>query len=341
MRIRSTTPPGTDPVATTAGSEPAATTAGSEPAAAPPGTDPAATTAGSAPAATTAGSEPAATTAGSAPAAAPPEGDLAVAQVAASLEVLAVNTYGAALEAAGAGSLGEVPEAVAEFITTAQAHHQAALDAWNGVLTGNGMEAVAAPPADLEATVNEQFGAVTDVVGAAQLALMLEDIAAATYLSAIGTLESEAAIALAGSIQPIDRQHAAVLRFVLGEYPVPEIFATTDLAYGGEAAPASSEAPASSDAPETTAGAAAAGAMAVGIVDFAFEPATLEVPAGSTVTWTNNDTFDHTVVADDASFQSETMKPGDTFSFEFPAAGEFPYICGIHPQMVASITVTG
>lgn len=291
MRIRSTTPPGTDPAATTAGSDPAA--------------------------------------------AAPPAGDLAVAQVAAGLEVLAVNTYGAALEAAGAGSLGEVPEAVAEFVTTAQAHHQAALDAWNGVLTGNGMEAVAAPPADLEATVNEQFGAVTDVVGAAQLALMLEDIAAATYLGAIGTLESDAAIALAGSIQPIDRQHAAVLRFVLGEYPVPETFASADLAYGGATAPASSE------APEATAGAAAAGAMAVNIVDFAFEPAALEVPAGSTVTWTNNNTFDHTVVADDGSFESENMEPGDTFSFEFPAAGEFPYICGIHPQMVASITVTG
>lgn len=166
---------------------------------------------------------------------APPSGDLAIGAVAAGLELLAVNAYGAALEAAGAGSLGEVPPAVAEFATTVQGHHQEALDAWNGVLTASGQTAVTTPPADLEATVNELFGAVTDVVGAAELALMLEQIAAATYLDAIGKLESDAAIALAGSIQPIERQHIAVLLFVLGMYPVPEVFATTDMAFDGGA----------------------------------------------------------------------------------------------------------
>jgi hypothetical protein len=155
--------------------------------------------------------------------------DLKTGAFAASLEVLAVNTYGAALDAAGAGKLGEVPPAVAEFVTTARAHHQAALDAWNEVLTGAGEDAVDAPPADLEATVNGEFAKVTDVIGAAKLALMLEQIAAATYLEAIPTLETEGAIALAASIQPIDMQHAAVLLFVLGEYPVPDNFAKTEM----------------------------------------------------------------------------------------------------------------
>lgn len=164
---------------------------------------------------------------------APPSGDLAIAAVAASLEVLAVNTYGAALDAAGAGSLGEVPPAVAEFVTTAQGHHQEALDAWNGVLTSSGQSAVTAPPAELEATVNQVFGTVTDVVSAAELALMLEQIAAATYLDAIGVLESDAAIALAGSIQPVTRQRISVLLFVLGMYPVPETFATVGMAFDG------------------------------------------------------------------------------------------------------------
>jgi hypothetical protein len=118
---------------------------------------------------------------------------------------------------------------VAEFVTTAKAHHQAALDAWNEVLTGAGEDAVDAPPADLEATVNGEFAKVTDVIGAAKLALMLEQIAAATYLEAIPTLETEGAIALAASIQPIDMQHAAVLLFVLGEYPVPDNFAKTEM----------------------------------------------------------------------------------------------------------------
>jgi len=157
-------------------------------------------------------------------------GDLEVAALAAGLEVLAVNTYGAALAAATAGSLGAVPPAVAEYVTTAQAHHQAALDAWNGVLTGAGEPAVTKPPADLEATVNAEFAKVTDVGGAAALALMLEEIAAATYQKAIPTLESKAAIELAGSIQVVDAQHVAILLFVSGQYPVPDVFASTEKA---------------------------------------------------------------------------------------------------------------
>lgn len=41
-------------------------------------------------------------------------------------------------------------------------------------------------------------------------------------------LTSKAAIDLVGSILPIERQHAAILHFALGEYPVPDTFATTD-----------------------------------------------------------------------------------------------------------------
>ena len=258
---------------------------------------------------------------------APSAGDLAIGAVAAGLELVAVNTYAAALAAAGAGSIGEVPPAVAEFVTTVQGHHQAALDAWNAVLTAGGQAAVTAPPAGLEATVNEMFATVTDVVGAAELALMLEEIAAATYLDAIGKLESGAAIALAGSIQPIDRQHIAVLLFVLGRYPVPDTFATADMAFAGEGESASNTIP-------------AAAASSISIVDFAFDPDGLEIAVGTTVEWVNNDAFDHSVVADDGTFTSETIEPGGTFAFEFTAPGTFPYKCGIHPQMIASITVT-
>lgn len=156
--------------------------------------------------------------------------DIATAQLAAGLEVLAVGTYGAALDAATAGKLGDVPPAVAEFVTTAKSHHQAALDKWNGVLTGAGEAAVTEPDAKLKPTVDEAFGKVTDVNGAAALALMLEEIAAATYQKAIPTLTSKDAIGLAGSIQVIDAQHVAVLLFVAGQYPVPETFAKTDKA---------------------------------------------------------------------------------------------------------------
>ncbi len=199
------------------------------------GTGTAATTAGGATtsgADTTGGSDTTSapdTTAGPTTTASGGGGDLAIGAAAAGLEVLAVNTYTAAGQAATSGALGEVPPAVTEFVTTALSHHQAALDAWNAVLEGAGEPEVTNPPAELAATVEQQLGAVTDVAGAAELALMLEQTAAATYLDVLPTLESEAAIMLAGSILPIAMQHAAVLLFVLGRYPVPDVFGKTDL----------------------------------------------------------------------------------------------------------------
>lgn len=156
--------------------------------------------------------------------------DIKVANLAAGLEVLAVGTYKTALDAATAGKLGTVPPAVAQFVTTAMAQHQMQLDAWNKVITGAGGTAVSQPNATLKPTVDTAFAAVKDVTGAAKLALMLEEIAAATYLSAQDVLTDKAAIMLAGSIQIIDAQHAAILHFVLGEYPVPDVFAKKDLA---------------------------------------------------------------------------------------------------------------
>ena len=155
--------------------------------------------------------------------------DLKIAALAAGLEVLAVGTYKAALDAAGAGSLGEVPPAVAEFVTVAMAHHQEHLDAWNKVLAGAGIAEVNEPDATLKPTVDDEFAKVTDVAGAAKLALLLEQIASATYLNAQNVLTDKDAIMLAGSIQIIDAQHASILLYVLGEYPVPDVFAKTDL----------------------------------------------------------------------------------------------------------------
>ena len=158
------------------------------------------------------------------------ENDLKLGAFAASLEVLAVNTYKAALDAAGSGALGDVPPAVAEYVTVAGKQHQAQLDRWNELLTGAGADKVTAPPSDLEAMVNKEFGKVKDVAGAAKLARDLEQIAAATYLSVIPLLATEDPIRLVASIQPIDMQHVAILNFALGEYPVPDTFATTDKA---------------------------------------------------------------------------------------------------------------
>lgn len=156
--------------------------------------------------------------------------DLATAAVAAGLEVLAVATYKAALDAATANKLGPVPPAGANFIQTAIVQHQAHLDKWNQVLTGAGKPAVTTPNATLKPVVDQQFALVKDFAGAAKLARTLEETAAATYLKASPLLKDPAAIALAGSIQVIDAQHVAILNYVLGEYPVPDVFAKTDKA---------------------------------------------------------------------------------------------------------------
>jgi hypothetical protein len=140
-------------------------------------------------------------------------GDLQTAMLAASLEVLAVNTYQAAL--------------------AAMSQHQYALDQWNSVITGAGYPAVNTPPADLNATVQQMFGQVSDLTGAAKLALLLEQVAADTYFVAIPTLASTAAISLAGNFEIIDRQHQSILLFVLGQYPVPQTFVQGDHAYQG------------------------------------------------------------------------------------------------------------
>lgn len=165
--------------------------------------------------------------------------DLDVAALAAGLEKLAVDTYAAALTAATAGKLGTVPPAVAEYVSTAQAQHQAHLDAWNKVLAGAGKPAVNTPNAKYKAVVDPMLNSAKTVVDAANLALTLEDIAAQTYLKAIPTLQNKDAVQLAAQIQVVDQQHQAILRYALGLYPVgsgtdPNIkdFQPTDKAAG-------------------------------------------------------------------------------------------------------------
>jgi amicyanin len=78
---------------------------------------------------------------------------------------------------------------------------------------------------------------------------------------------------------------------------------------------------------------------AVNITDFKFNPATLTVPAGTTVTWTNQDEEPHTVAAKDGSFHSPGMDSHGTYSFTFTTPGSYDYICSIHPFMTGTVVV--
>ena len=112
-------------------------------------------------------------------------------------------------------------------------------------------------------------------------------------------------------------------------------------ACGGSGSSPAASAAASAAAPSAAAPseAPAAGGDAVTIANFAFGPASLSVAAGTTVTWTNDDSAAHTATADDGTFDSSSIAPGATFSQPFDTAGTFAYHCSIHPNMTATIEV--
>jgi plastocyanin len=75
------------------------------------------------------------------------------------------------------------------------------------------------------------------------------------------------------------------------------------------------------------------------IQNFAFEPATLTVKAGTKVTWVNRDDEPHTATATDKRFNSKTLENGDRFSMEFKEPGIYKYYCALHPKMTGQIIV--
>ena len=86
-------------------------------------------------------------------------------------------------------------------------------------------------------------------------------------------------------------------------------------------------------------GKSATGALAIEIKNFSFTPKELTVPAGSTVTWTNLDSVAHTATADDGTFNSGNLNPGQSFSFIFAKPGTYVYNCTYHPTMQGTIIV--
>lgn len=81
---------------------------------------------------------------------------------------------------------------------------------------------------------------------------------------------------------------------------------------------------------------------AVSITGSSFSPANLTVAKGTTVTWTNNDSVQHTVTGDNGGPNTPNrMNPGDTYQFTFNTAGSFPYHCEVHgSSMSGTVTVT-
>lgn len=80
--------------------------------------------------------------------------------------------------------------------------------------------------------------------------------------------------------------------------------------------------------------------QAAEIKQFAYQPKTIEVPVGTTVTWTNLDGASHSVTARDGSFDSGLFGQGATFTQKFDQAGTVAYICTRHGSMMGEVKVS-
>ncbi|HVL82410.1 MAG TPA: plastocyanin/azurin family copper-binding protein [Actinomycetota bacterium] len=90
-------------------------------------------------------------------------------------------------------------------------------------------------------------------------------------------------------------------------------------------------------------------AMSVRVVEFKYDPAEIEVAAGDTVQWTNEDTVLHTVTSGsfegrqnqaDGLFDLELEKKGSTVTHRFTEPGTFTYFCTRHNVMNGTVRVT-
>jgi plastocyanin len=83
-------------------------------------------------------------------------------------------------------------------------------------------------------------------------------------------------------------------------------------------------------------------AVLVKVSDLGFDPSTITIQVGATVTWRNTGEFDHAVASDEGSaieWDSGVMRPGDEFSITFDQPGTYPYFDGLFPERTATIEV--
>ena len=94
-------------------------------------------------------------------------------------------------------------------------------------------------------------------------------------------------------------------------------------------------------APVASGSGAEAPTRAVTMPGKAYDPSHLDVLVGTTVTWKNDDSINHTVTADGDAFSSGYLPPGGSFSFTFAQQGHYAFHCTIHKFMRGEVDVFG
>ena len=77
----------------------------------------------------------------------------------------------------------------------------------------------------------------------------------------------------------------------------------------------------------------------IGIAEFAYLPARVEVLAGDTVVWRNDDLAPHTATARDGSWDTGPIGKGARGGVRFATPGDYPYVCAYHPHMSGAVIV--
>ena len=87
--------------------------------------------------------------------------------------------------------------------------------------------------------------------------------------------------------------------------------------------------------------ATAATTKTVSIKRAAFSPATVNIVAGDSIRWRNDDTQNHQVVSTTGAFASPVLSRGKTYTFRFDVAGTYQYRNALHPSVTGTIKVAG
>jgi plastocyanin len=79
----------------------------------------------------------------------------------------------------------------------------------------------------------------------------------------------------------------------------------------------------------------------VAMQNIAFDPSSVTVKVGQTITWVNKDSVQHNVTAQSgAAFKSKNLGQGGTYAFKVTKPGTIKYVCTVHPGMSGTIIVT-
>jgi plastocyanin len=86
---------------------------------------------------------------------------------------------------------------------------------------------------------------------------------------------------------------------------------------------------------------ASSATVTVSIKRTGFVPKSITINQDDSVTWTNNDTIDHQVVANGGQFASAVLAPGKSFTRAFHSGGTFHYHDALHPGLKGTVVVRG